>query len=180
MPNRTAITAAAAVTASLLSGGLAFAATVSSPAAPVAADVRTAAATDAPGAGGPTAPADDLATAWFAGVQSGATTAAGATRAGSDRAAAWFAGLTAQSGASAFRVATDDPDSPEATHPPKRHDPTPTTTAAPPATNPPVTNPPTTPTTTPAPWNCRGSDDGLTETQKQAREAYCHSIEQDG
>ena len=49
----------------------------------------------------------------------------------------------------------------------------------PPATQPPSvpTPPPTVSEPSPAPggWDCSGSDDGLTEAQKQAREAACHA-----
>lgn len=41
-------------------------------------------------------------------------------------------------------------------------------------TNPPLTTPPTTaPGAGPPPYNCAGSDDGMTEAYKHAREQYC-------
>lgn len=46
----------------------------------------------------------------------------------------------------------------------------------------PAPAPATTPTTagnSGGPWNCAGSDDGMSEAQKQAREAYCHGQEDD-
>lgn len=46
------------------------------------------------------------------------------------------------------------------------------TPAAPP--NPTTTPPTTPPSTNPPPFNCSGSDDGLSEAVKHARETYCH------
>ena len=41
-------------------------------------------------------------------------------------------------------------------------------------TNPPSSTPPTTaPSASPPPYNCAGSDDGMTEAYKHAREQYC-------
>ncbi len=54
-------------------------------------------------------------------------------------------------------------------------EPPPTTQPTPPPT--PPSTPPTTasqPPPTSGGWNCSGSDDGLTEAQKRAREAACH------
>jgi hypothetical protein len=63
--------------------------------------------------------------------------------------------------------------------------PSPAPAAAPPpaSTGPPPSapSPPTTVAPTPAPsgWDCHGSDDGLTEAEKKAREAACHGLEDD-
>ncbi len=149
MPNRSAFAASIAVTASLISGVVAFGAI----SATAYRSADTASATELTPA--PTAPAtvhsDDPATLLAA-----------------VRAAAVQPGTVGS---------TDVPTAP--TSGGTRHgdggDP-PDTEKPPPSTTPTTTPPPTTPPSTgPAPYNCSGSDDGLSESVKHAREEYCHA-----
>ncbi|MGZ4795082.1 MAG: hypothetical protein ACXV8T_04235 [Acidimicrobiia bacterium] len=170
MPNRTALTAALSVVVSLAAGGAAMAAVTSeAPGSVAGAESATPAAVTAPGGGATATAAPGAVGAVASGpADPGATSSGGGF---SKAAAAWFAGvsrLNGSNGAPAADAPDTNGDAPASTPSAPRHgdDPPPTTsqTTAP--------APPTTTTTT-RPPSCYGSDDGMTEAQKQAREAAC-------
>lgn len=176
MPSRTALAAGVTLAATLISGAVAMAATTrgatthtaSAAGAAVAAAAPTPTRSAAPVAT-PAAPVDPLATLLLAVGQG--NQASGTPVANSAAAAAWFAGLAARaqpSGATVSAPANSKPGSDTT----KR---TPAPTSSPPTSPPTTAAPsPTTPTTSP-PYNCSGSDDGMSETYKHAREQYCES-----
>lgn len=162
MPSRSALAASITVTATLVSGMAAVAATTGfRPLAAASADAAPSlqAATSAPAAGPGVAPAASS-------VVPGTAAGPSAPPSSSSAAAAWLVALARGSGAPPTTGAGSSA-------PPSVADPT-TPTTSPKPVAPPTTKPPTPTTTSPAPFNCAGSDNGLSEAAKQAREAYCH------
>ncbi len=165
MPTRTAVTASVALAATLATGAVALATTLTGPAGSVGTDaaVRVVAPrSEAPPASGPTTlPAFDpqaVALLALAARAGDGTTPAGAP-----------APPVGTPDPTVTNDAGDDQGGPAPSAPRGGDDPSPTT--RPNAT--PTVAPPTSPTTAP-PFDCRGSDDGLSESVKHAREAYCH------
>lgn len=172
MPNRKALTMAGAVTASLISGAIAVGATVGhtpltsvaaadSAPTPAASRARTAAPPLPSTASDPVAP----------------TAARRADVPTSPAAALWFAGLAAQS-PSAAPASGGPAGAPAAptTKPSSGARSTPPASPAPAVHTPPPTAAPAATTTTTVPlYNCSGSDDGMTESYKHAREVWCEA-----
>jgi hypothetical protein len=156
MPNRIVVTAALALAATIGTGTVALATTLIGPAGTVGTDAAV--SLERPLTAPATRPAasttafDPRAVALlaFAARMAGATTGAG-TASGSPT--------------GATIAATADP---RGTGPASDH----TEPSATPSE--PVADPSTTTTTNAPPFDCSGSDDGLSETVKQARETYCH------
>lgn len=159
MPSRSALAASITVTATLVSGMAAVAATTGF--RPLTAASADAAPPPQLGASEPAAGTPGVApAAWpvIPGTVAGPSTPPTASSA----AAAWLLALARGSGAPPATGAGSSEAAPSA------HPTTPTTSPKPDTS-------PTTPTTSPPPYNCSGSDDGLSQAVKQAREAYCHS-----
>lgn len=159
MLSRSALAASITVTATLVSGMAAFTAT-----------------TDSSGFASETAGAASVALA-RAGSGAGIS---GPSTAGAklSPAAVWFAAVAAgQPGTGASADAASDGAGPPADDSPGGHHSPPTTTptSAPAHPSTPTTSPPNPPTTSPPPFNCSGSDDGMSEAYKHAREQYCQS-----
>lgn len=172
MPNRKALTMVGAVTASLISGAIAVGATVgrtplTSLAAADAAPTPTASPAPATAAASPSTASDPVAPG--APQRTDIPT--------SPAAALWFAGLAAQSPSAAPTSggAAGAPAAPT-TKPSSGARGTPSTSPAPVVQTPPPTAAPGATTTTTGPlYNCSGSDDGLTESYKHAREVWCEA-----
>ncbi len=160
MLNRKAWTTATAITASLISGAVAVGATVG----------HTPFTSVASGKSPPTAAS--------ASVGASPTASPAAPAVPADPAAAlWFAGLATNAGAanpSAPGAVTDPAEPAHASTPTARPSTSTTQPDSPPPGTPPPTAAPTTTTTSPL-FNCSGSDDGLPEAYKHAREEWCHA-----
>ncbi|MBK5287506.1 MAG: hypothetical protein JJE46_03455 [Acidimicrobiia bacterium] len=181
MLNRRSFTLAGAVTASLISGAVAVGATVGHTAftslvAADAAPTSSPAAAEVPADAG--LPPGDA----FTIDRSSATVGVKPSPA----AKLWLAALAANGNSSAAPTWTPAPASASGSSTettgkkaPAAKPSSPTTTpnsptAAPSPSPPPPTAAPTTATTTPL-YNCSGSDDGLSEVDKHAREEWCHA-----
>ncbi len=189
MDRRTKLASVAAVTATLLTGGVAAAATtgaLTSTSGNVAGSVQLiedaeGAPAAASGVAGSVSPSSDGGShqpgVGATGKATGVGPLASAAATGPDAAPADSFGAAANvtvgasdprpASGSGDRSGTDEPHAPPTTKPPSAPAPAPAPTPTPPPTV--STSPPTT-----GGWNCSGSDDGLTEAQKKAREAACH------
>ncbi|MGZ6976491.1 MAG: hypothetical protein ACXVJW_00155 [Acidimicrobiia bacterium] len=159
MDRRTRLASIAAISATFLTGGLCAAATTGALTAanasnaghvPLVADVQPASSVENPASGEDTA------------GSAGAATGTGTRSDGREAPSANAATTTPGPGSEA-------PEAPESSSVDEHAD-EPHTTTTTGSTPPPTVQPP--PTTTGI--NCHGSDDGMTEAQKQAREAACH------
>jgi hypothetical protein len=172
VPSRSALAASLTLTASLISGAVAMAATTAGPAPSDAAGAATTPATSAPSAPAtatPPAGQDPLVTLMLAVAAENQKT--GTAAPGTTGAAAWFA---AASGGAAAGGGSGSSGGNQSSSDPSRgtHTESPSPSPTPPSPTSPA--PTTTPTTAP-PYNCSGSDDGMSEAYKHAREEYCHA-----
>ena len=88
--------------------------------------------------------------------------------------AAFWAAVAASSQPAGNRVAQPGPaNSGPAPSTPQQPSSGPRPVTKPPTSPPPSTPPTTAPSASPPPYNCAGSDDGMTEAYKHAREQYC-------
>lgn len=171
MLSRSALAASITVTATLFSGLAALAATTDT--GGLAGQTAGASTVTVPavisGAGTPTG---DPGTPGGPNAGPIETPGFGTTAAPDSAAARWAAAVvTAADPIPAGTSPTPKSAPPTTTPPAKTPKPPPSPTTAP-TTTPPSTTPPT---TNPPPSNCTGSDDGLSEATKQAREAYCEN-----
>ena len=163
MPNRTVVTAALAAATTIATATVAVATTLVGPVGSVGTDAAVSVAAPAPAPAGGSewgSRFDPRAVALLASA-SRTTGAVEGTSAAPGRLALPFAlGRGGEPGSATPAGASG------------RHDPTPEGDDPAPVLDPAPASPTT--TTSPAPFDCRGSDDGLDEATKHAREAYCH------
>ncbi len=175
MLHRVGMASSFAIAASLLSGIAAIASTTGPTvisALPARASTPTAAATR-PASTGST---QNGTTAPLAG--SAATNPTPSTARADAKAVAALFAAAASGGHSVTTGVTPPGSSPSGTGPAATHqpgsDPEPVQKAPTPTTSPPPSTSPTTaPAASPPPFNCAGSDGGMTEAYKHAREQYC-------
>jgi hypothetical protein len=170
MPNRTAVTAALALAATIATGTVAMATTLTGPITPVGTDAAVSVAgpeteTEPTLTTPATQPAFDPEAVALLAFAAKMNAAGGVAVSG-----AAPGGSSAGGAAAPANLRGGIPSSPKAPmtagHSPAPS-PTPAPTAAPPTTNP------------APPFDCGGSDDGLSEAVKHAREQYCHAEDDD-